>query len=157
VIAGTKRKVVCPFRSFLLGLLLLPAVQTGCGPKAHVVPFSPAEHNLKHIAMAYNDANSQLNRPPKNAEELKRFLKEFGNPDELLVSPNDGQPFVIIWGVNPGGGPTEYKQMFPILAYERQGKSGHRAVTDVRGRPMNVPVEDFPKLTFAGGHKPSLN
>jgi hypothetical protein len=126
----------------VLGLALLLA---GCKAKVHVVPFSPAEHNLKHIAMAYGDAHGQLGRGPKSAEELKKFLAVFGNPDELLVSPNDGQPFVIIWGVNPAGGPTEYKQMFPILAYERQGKGGYRAVTDVRGRPMNVPVEDFPK------------
>ena len=156
LVAGSKRKVGRPIRSLLLGFLLVAAVQTGCGPKAHVVPFSPAEHNLKHIAMAYNDATSQLNRPPKNAEELKRFLKEFGNPEELLVSPNDGQPYVIVWGVDPTrGGPTEYQGMWPVLAYERQGTGGARAITDIRGRPMRVPEADFPKLTFAGRHKPS--
>jgi hypothetical protein len=53
------------------------------------------------------------------------------------------------------GGPTEYKQMFPILAYEHEGTRGKRALTDIRGRPMTVSEEDFPKLTFVGGHKPS--
>jgi hypothetical protein len=47
--------------------------------------------------------------------------------------------------------------MFPILAYERKGTGGQRALTDIRGRPLTVPEGDFPKLTFVGRHKPSLN
>jgi hypothetical protein len=45
--------------------------------------------------------------------------------------------------------------MWQVLAYEQKGKEGMRAIVDIRGRPMTVPAEDFPKLTFAGGHKPS--
>src|SRR5262249_28352707 len=110
------------------------------------------------IALAFGDAHSRLGRSPKNAEDLKPFLKEFGNPEELLVSPNDGQPYVVVWGANPTrGGPTDYQGMFPILAYERKGAGGKRAVTDIRGRPLTVPEADLSKLTFAGGHKPSAN
>jgi hypothetical protein len=47
--------------------------------------------------------------------------------------------------------------MWQILAYEKKGAGGKRAVTDVRGRPTSVPDEDFPKLTFAGRHQPSEN
>jgi hypothetical protein len=138
--------------------LLLLVGLTGCGSQPHVVPFSQAEKNLTHIALAYSDAHAQLGRPPKSVEDLKSSLKEFGNPDELLVSPNDGQPYVIIWGADPSrGGPTPYQGMWQILAYEQKGVGGSRAVTDVRGRPMRVPDEDFPKLTFVRGHKPSLN
>jgi hypothetical protein len=61
---------------------------------------------------------------------------------------------VIVWRANPTGGPTEYMGMFPILAYEKQGKGNKRAVTDVRGRPMMVPEEDIEKLRFLRGHKP---
>jgi hypothetical protein len=107
--------------------------------------------------MAYMDAHSELGRGPKSADELKPFLKAFGNPEELLVSPSDGEPYVVIWGANPQGGPTEYKGMFPILAYERKGSSGGRAVTDVRGRPMTVPEDDFAKLKFVGRHRPRAN
>lgn len=145
-------------RSCTLVELLLLAGLSGCGTGPHVVPLSKAEQALTFVALAYGEAHSRLGHGPKDAEELKPFLKEFGNPDELLVSPNDGQPFVVVWGVNPTrGGPTEYKQMFPILAYEQKGTSGKRALTDIRGRPMTVPEKDFPKLTFVGGHKPSLN
>jgi hypothetical protein len=139
--------------------VLLLALLSACGKSVNVIPLSPAEKNLTFIAMAYTDAFSRLGHSPKDAEELKPFLKEFGNPDELLVSPNDQQPFVVVWGTKDPtrGGPTEYKGMFPILAYERKGSRGMRAITDIRGRPMRIPEEDFQKLTFIGGHKPSAS
>jgi len=137
-------------------MVLLFMVLNGCASETDVVSFSGAEQELTSIAMAYGDAHSKLGRGPKDAEELKPFLKTFGDPDDLLMSPNDSQPYVVVWGLDPSrGGPTSYKQMFPILAYEATGSRGKRAVTDVRGRPMMVPSEDFLKLTFAGRHKPA--
>src|SRR5262245_54985762 len=136
--------------------LLLVSALAGCGTGPNVIPLTKAEKSLTFIALAYGECHARLGHGPKSAEELKPFLKEFGNPDELLVSPNDGQPYVVVWGANPTrGGPTEYKQMFPILAYENKGTRGKRALTDIRGRPMTVPEEDMPKLTFVAGHKPT--
>jgi hypothetical protein len=155
-VEGNKEKAGRSPRGRLLVPLALLAGLTGCWAGTKVVPFSPAEQNLTHVAMAYSDAYGKLGRGPKNAEELKPFLKEFGDPEELLVSPNDGEPYVVAWGANPTvGGPTEYKGMFPILAYEKKGKNGWRAITDIRGRPMNIPADDFSQLTFVRGHKPS--
>jgi hypothetical protein len=140
----------------LLGSIVLLAAVSGCGSDTNVVPLTKAEKDLSSIAMAFMDAHGRLGHGPKNAEELKPFLKDFGNPDELLVSPNDGQPYVVVWGANPTqGGPTDYQGMWPIIAYESKGAGGRRAVTDIRGRPLTVPEADFPKLKFAGGHKPS--
>jgi hypothetical protein len=140
---------------FLAAAIL--AVAVGCSSsEPNVIPLSDSEKNLSHIVMAYIEAHSKLGRPPKSEDDLKPFLKEFGNPDELLVSPTDGQPYVVIWGVDPTqGGPTDYQGMWQIIAYEKAGAGGKRAVTDVRGRPMTVPDEDFPKLRFAGRHKPT--
>ncbi len=138
-----------------LGLLLTACA--GCRPATDVVALTQAEQELTYIAVAYSEAHSQLGHGPKDAEELKPFLKDFGDPDDLLISPNDEQPYVIVWGANPGGGPTAYQQMFPILAYEQKGARGKRAITDVRGRPLTIPEEDLPKLTFVGRHRPSTN
>jgi hypothetical protein len=138
-------------------MLVSAVVVSGCrrsGP-AHIVPLTKAEENLKYIAMAYSDALEQNGKAPKGVEDLKPYLKSFGDPDELLTSPNDGKPFVIVWSANLAGGPTEYKGLFPILAYEAKGAGGQRAVTDIRGRPMTVPREDFSKLKFVGRHKPA--
>lgn len=135
---------------------MLLAGLAGCGSSVHVVPLTKAEKALSSILMAYKEAHTKLGRAPKNADDLKPFLKEFGNPDELLVSPNDGQPFVVVWGADPTrGGPIDYKGMWQIIAYEQKGAGGRRAVTDIRGRPMTVPEEDFQKLTFVGRHRPA--
>jgi hypothetical protein len=145
----------------LTGPLFALTLMSGCGggsSEPYIVPLTPSETNLKFIAMAFTDATSGLERPPKDAEELKKYLKDIkgvGNPNEVLISPTDNKPYVIIWGKSPTGGPTEYKGMFPILAYEQVGAGGRRAVTDIRARPMTVPDEDFPKLKFIGGHTPS--
>ena len=114
-----------------------------------------SEENLKFIAMAYSDATDQEGKPPKDAETLKPFLKTFGDPETLLISPTDNEPYVVVWGARPTGGPTDYKGMFPILAYEAKGAGGQRAVTDIRGRPLTVANEDFSKLTFVGRHRPA--
>lgn len=149
---------VFPLRRLLAGLAVLLASLTGCGSGPDVIPLTDSEKKLTFVALAYTDAHTRLGRPPKNADDLKPFLKEFGDPKDLLVSPTDGQPYVVVWGVDPTrGGPGEYMGMFPIIAYESKGRSGKRALTDIRGRPLTVPEADFPKLTFVGGHKPSLN
>src|SRR5262245_58153996 len=129
----------------------------GCGSGTDVVKLTAAEKELTYIAMAYSDAHGQLGHGPKDAEELKPFLKVFGDPEDLLVSPNDEQPYVVVWNANPSGGPTEYQGMFPILAYEKEGSGGRRAITDVRGRPLTVPAEDLSKLKFVGRHQPATN
>jgi len=137
------------------GLALLLAGLGGCSPSVHVLPLTKAEKGLSFVVVAYQEAHNKLGRAPKNADELKPFLKEFGNPDELLVSPNDGEPFVVVWGATPAGAPTGYKGMWQIIAYEQKGTGARRVICDVRARPMTVPEDDFGKLTFVGGHKPA--
>jgi hypothetical protein len=142
----------------LLGPTLLLAALAGCKSGPNVVALSASEQNLTFIALAYLEAHGKLGRGPKNAEELKPFLKEHGDPDQILTSPNDGQPYVVVWDADPTrGGPTAYRQMWAILAYERKGSGGKRAVTDIRGRPLTIPAEDFSQLSFVGGHKPSAD
>jgi hypothetical protein len=140
----------------LLGLCLL-LLGGGCSKSVEVVPLTAAEKALTTVAMAYMDAHQGLGRGPKDADELKPYLKTFGDPEQLLISPNDGEAFVIVWGADPGrGGPDEIG-MFPILAYERKGRGGRCAVTDIRGRPLTVAASDLAKLTFVRGHKPALD
>jgi hypothetical protein len=130
----------------------------GCGTSAPVIlPQTDAEKNLTSIVLAYLDATEELHHNPKNAEEIKPFLKRFGDPNQILISPTDGEPYVVVWGASLNGGPTPYKQMFPIMAYEKKGSGGKRAIADVRGRTLTVPNEDFPQLKFVGGHQPAAN
>ncbi len=156
-VEGSARAVVHRYPRFLLGLTPLLAALAGCSSGVHVVPLTPAEQELANLVAACMDAEEKLSRPPKSAEELKPFLQRFGDPKDLLTltSPNDGEPYTVVWGAALVGGPTDYEGMFPIIAYERKGKGGKRAVVDVRGRPLTVPQGDFSRLTFVRGHKPS--
>jgi hypothetical protein len=148
-----------PWRPTILAVGLSVGV-FGCGSSTdtHVVALSDSEKNLSNIVLACLDAHESLRHYPKNAEELKPFLKRFGDPEAMLKSPVDGEPYVIVWGTDLSrGGPTPYQQMFPIFGYEKKGAGGKRAIVDVRGRPLTVPSDDFSKLTFVAGHKPDAN
>jgi hypothetical protein len=114
---------------------------TGCSRHKKVAdPFEKPEFrtNLESIGQAYRKASTQLKHPPKNAEELKPFLKEFGDPDSILVSPHDGQPYVILWGRDISN------RSLQIIAHERQGVNGTRFVLTAFGAaPMSD--EEFQK------------
>src|SRR5262249_40141670 len=72
---GNQTRIVRPGGRLLVGLLLL--YLTGCGADTNVVPLSDAEKKLSKVAMAYAEAFTKLGHGPKDAEELKPFLKDF--------------------------------------------------------------------------------
>ena len=87
--------------------------------------------NLQMIRAAYNQAIETTGRPPANEKEARRFLEAFGNPDEILKSPVDGEPYIVIWGVNLKNVPLRMPS--PIIAYEKTGKEGRRFVLTMQG------------------------
>src|SRR5262249_37545185 len=96
--------------------------------------------------MAYHQATKQLGRPPQNAEKLKPFLKQYGDPETILHPPQDGLPYVILWGRNIRT--TTIKTMPPpIIAYEQQGVGGTRYVLTVMGI-MPMTDEEFQKVNL---------
>jgi hypothetical protein len=141
------------------GLVLVAVVagagSPGCGhPEPVVTPLPRAEQDLCSIAQAYREAFEKTNKAPESFDELRPYLASFGNPDDMRVSPNDGQPYVVLWGCDPtrgGGGPV--RGMWSIVAHEQAGKDGRRAVADMRGLATTVSDEEFARLTFIGGKK----
>jgi hypothetical protein len=138
--------------AFLFGVLGL----AGCGSKPQVVAeVSPSNQNLRAISTAYLQATDTLGRPPNNLEELKPFLKGQGGPEAILTSPDDGEPYTILWGVDYRTVPM-YGSTAPVLAYEKQGKGGKRFVLRMRD-VTQLTNEDFQKATFPPGFQaPSL-
>jgi len=107
--------------------------------------------NLRQIGAAYVKALDKLERPPNNVEELKPFLKEFGDPATILRSPDDGQDYKILWGVDvrTAKGPNG---VMTVLAYEKDGKDGKRYV--LIGRSVNhMTADEFRAAPFPPGHK----
>jgi hypothetical protein len=121
-------------------VLLAGAGLVGCSAQPNVVGPPKEFYNLSYVAAAYETASSALGRSPKNLEELKPYLKTYGDPDQVMTSPNDGKPFVVVWNVRVGG------SGYPILAYEREGKDGMRQVVDTRGAPWKVTEEQFARI-----------
>jgi hypothetical protein len=115
----------------------------GCGKSGDTGPQKDTE-NLTAIRKAYLEATKRLGHRPKNLEELKPSLAAEGNPDELLVSPNDNLPYVIVFGADPRK---------HVIAYEQKGVNGVRMVVDQNMLPKRLSEEDFETLSFPPGHK----
>ena len=124
----------------------------GCSSGDPVEKSTPAAHkNLSSLSTAYIRATDQLGRGPASVTELMPFLHQFGDPASLLRSPNDDQEYVIVWGYDyrsrKPGAPE------PVIAYEREGKSGKRYV--LQGRLVSEMTEAaFKACKFPAGHRP---
>jgi hypothetical protein len=108
-----------------------------------VVKASDTE-NLTRILAAYDQATRQLGRPPANLEEFRPFLTPYGNADEILRSPHDGQPYGVVWGVDVRKS-SLHTMPPPTLAYERHGVNGKRYVLTVMG-VVPMTEEEFAQL-----------
>jgi hypothetical protein len=117
----------CRVKSFgVLGLLVACLVGSGCGSKS-TEPLSPTQQALQKIGAAYTRGSQRLNHPPANRDELLSVLQMMQMNADVLRSPNDGEEFVIVWGVelrNQKMKPDER----PVIAFEKVGKDGKRFV-----------------------------
>lgn len=138
--------------AFLIGAGLLAEIALmGCA-RTSKPPENKAADNLRKISQAYDIAMYKNRHPPQDAEELKPFLKEVSqqeDPDAILVSPNDHQPYEIVWGVNL----DKATEINAILAHEKQGIDGQRFVITVARITKQVSDADFKSASFAKGKK----
>lgn len=140
------------FKAIRVGCLLGCLAAWGCGsgePTPKEVP--PAYQNLKSISSAYLQATNSLKRPPKNLDELMPFLKKQGDPATLLRSPDDGEEYVIVWGVDYRTPPSKANSL-PVLAYEKVGKHGKRQVLQMRNI-VQLTDEELKNAPLPLGHK----
>ncbi|HEY1376205.1 MAG TPA: hypothetical protein VGF55_05395 [Gemmataceae bacterium] len=135
----------------LLGLAVCAALTIGCGQQVGKSgEVNPSDVSLNTISRIYTRAQQQLGRPPRGADELRPYAKDEGDLDKLLVSPNDNQPYVVVWGANMLT-PADY---YMVVVYERTGANGFRHVLTPTGTLM-LSDADFAKATFPLGHKPA--
>jgi hypothetical protein len=137
-------------RFALLAALLGPS---GCSRPEGPRPINPTEEHLYKIGKAYTLAAHSLKRGPKSFAEIKPFL-EAGLSDDVLRSPNDGEPFVIQWGpdynrISPQGGDP-----YIVCAYEKRGVGGKRYVLRFPMGVVQMTDEELQKANFPPGFKP---
>jgi hypothetical protein len=136
-------------------LLVGPLTLVGCSsPREINHPRTPTEARLYAIGKAYSRASFRLNRAPINFEEIKPDLEEKDVTDDFLLSPNDGEPFVIFWGVEFHKLPPGREDPFVVAAFERRGTRGQRYVLRFPISVVRMSEEKFSKANFPPGQKP---
>jgi hypothetical protein len=135
-------------------ILLAALSLAGCFSRKVVNrPTTPTEDRLYKIGKAYQRASSRLNRAPVDFEELQPDL-EPGDSEDLLRSPNDGEPFVILWGVDYRTLPPNPKSPHTVAAYEQRGTNGKRYVLRFPLEVAHLSNEELGKAVFPPGHSP---
>jgi hypothetical protein len=125
-------------------MMLAAITLGGCSANAPPAPHFADTENLSKIERAYHADLQKLGRPPANADQLKPYLKEFGDPDAILRSPRDGEPYVIIYGVDIR---KPFSMPPPIWLYEKHGADGKRYVMTIMGM-MCMTDEEFANAKF---------
>jgi hypothetical protein len=127
----------------------------GCGSAQTSPPPPTSLMQLRLIGVAYARATDELDHPPQSKQEIMPFLKDlakgFDNPADLLRSTVDGEEFVIHYGV-------DFRDVIgkdvdlPVLAYEKTGQDGKRAVLLHRFTYLKTD-EELANLKFPPGYK----
>jgi hypothetical protein len=127
------------------GWSLAVIVLMGCSNDKKPAELTQDEEAIKNVGLAYRDASSALRRGPANVNELKPYLKKYGDPDKLLVSANDGQPYEIVWRMMPLR-PSKEAFSKPFLAYEKTGKDGKRYAVDIMMKVHHLDDAEFTQM-----------
>lgn len=130
---------------FLVPLILGCTSRKDIGKSLAPDELTPEGEAILHIGQAYRDAYTARKKPPASIKDLTPYLAKFGDPDKVSVSPNDGEPYEITWGVVPGHPPRVMK-VSPFLVCEKSGKDGKRYVLDFTFKVRCLTDEQFEKL-----------
>ena len=126
-------------RLFSAQLLLCSFILAGCGRDDALD--SPTAARLKGLSTLYLDfVVAKGGNSPANEAELKKHMRtmdgvqlgmagfERDKIDEAFVGLRDNEPFVVIYGVEPG---TIGAKNGPIVAYEKTGARGKKLAADI--------------------------
>lgn len=125
---------------------------TGCGPAVIEHKATPSADHLSKVKDAFDNFMAKNGKLPKSTKDLEPFLKPMGDPAELLKSPADGQPFVILWGVNFNEAtPGDDKQapVSRIYIHEKDGVGGVRHVVFASGVITKLTQDQFDQAAKA--------
>ena len=145
-----------------LRLSILAAVASGliagCGGETVSLDDQTSRY-LSELGQAYMTFMIAEKRHPKSLEEIRQTLQtlhraEYASDPELVMrSPRDGQPFVVILGAASKGDGGRDKST--IWAYEQTGVEGKRYVLMLSSDVQLLTDEEFARAEFAAGHKPA--
>jgi hypothetical protein len=130
---------------------ILPIVMlAGCGSgdKPSAITTDPTIISLDKLGGAYIRGTP----PPKTKAELLAIFKSCNHPKELLISPSDGQEFIIVYGVELKGLKVTGAQL-PIVAFEKTGKDGKRYALRGMNTVVQLTEAELKSSVFPEGYK----
>ncbi len=146
-----KRALICSL------LLLFP--MCGCGQRTVVAPVDKTRIKLQSISGAYMAATLKADKAPAKAEDLLPFLGDESTSEEqkrqTFRSDNDGEEFVIAWGVDFRKQGADGLSRDVIFVYEKKGKRSQRYVLKLPSDIFVIPDDVFQKSQFPKGNEPS--
>jgi hypothetical protein len=129
-------------------LTLCIAIVAGCGGASGGGTSAAAAKRISMLCSLYAQASAELGHPPANEAELKGFMATrtmnasalgISTPDDLLVSPRDGKPLVVLYDKAKG------KAASPLV-HEQDGVDGKRLVGYSGGKVEEVDATRFAEL-----------
>ncbi len=135
---------ISPIFMSILSIVMLMGCGTGDKPSA--ITTDPTIIALDKIGSAY------IRGTPKTKAELLSIFKSCNHPKELLVSPSDGQEFIIVYGVELKGLKVTGAQL-PIVAFEKSGKDGKRYALRGMNTVVQLTEAELKSSVFPDGYK----
>ena len=140
-------------KAFRWTLVFASLTLSGCLHSGGEHALTPAEDRLVTIAHAYINAANHLGRAPKDVAEIRPYFDD-GGADDVTRSPNDGEEFVILWGVDYNKLPPRREDPFTVAAYEKRGAGGKRYVLRIPTQVVLMTDEELAKAVFPPGFQP---
>jgi hypothetical protein len=133
---------------FMSILLIVILAGCGSGDKPSAITTDPTIISLDKLGGAYIRGTP----PPKTKAELLAIFKSCNHPKELLISPSDGQEFIIVYGVELKGLKVTGAQL-PIVAFEKSGKDGKRYALRGMNTVVQLTEAELKSSVFPEGYK----
>lgn len=126
-----------------------------CGPSKVVTNVSPDHARLKAIVTFYAYACRDLQRTPESLDDLLPIMQQakVSNPSEYFTSTRDGQPYVIVWGLDLQ---SRYQGARVPIAYERAGTDGKRLLVMGDQTIEEITHAEFERIEWPKGYEPEL-
>ena len=103
--------------------------------------------------MAYINATNHLGHAPKGLAEIQKYF-DGGYTDEVVRSPNDGEEFVILWGIDYNKLPPRRDDPFTVAAYEKHSTGGKDYVLRIPTQVVLMTDAELAKAVFPPGYNP---
>jgi hypothetical protein len=132
---------------FLIGCLAKPASRE-----------DETTTDFRQISKVFDAMQSFHNRPPRDLDEIKQWLSDFHKdglneePEKVLTSSRDNQPYVIVLGARLGSEPGD-----ALVIFEKTGAEGTRYVMNATRQVQQLTEEQFRQARIAQGTRSDAN